>query len=152
MARRRYALEPSHRQRRRRLHFRNRADRLAALHFGRGASGTISPNGFRISAAAGALYHAVASDNAPLVNVSFSRSNSWGGTNIFGISGDVNSYLRARVADPFRFTLGGPMRLSASSIDEYRGTDTYLARSGYLHRIAALPTGLGQGLLCRRGL
>ena len=38
------------------------------------------------------------------------------------------------------------MRLSASSIDEYRGTDTYLARSGYLHRIAALPTGLGQGL------
>ena len=112
----------------------------------REASGTVSPNGFRISAAAGALYHAVASDNAPLVNVSFSHSNSWGGTNIFGISGDVNSYLRARVADPFRFTLGGPMRLSASSIDEYRGTDTYLARSGYLHRIAALPTGLGQGL------
>ena len=112
----------------------------------REASGTVSPNGFRISAAAGALYHAVASDNAPLVNVSFSRSMSWGGTNILGISGDVNSYLRARVADPFRFTLGGPMRLSASSIDEYRGTDTYLARSGYLHRIAALPTGLGQGL------
>ena len=38
------------------------------------------------------------------------------------------------------------MRLSASSFDEYRGTDTYLARTGYMHRIAALPTGLGQGL------
>ncbi|MGA7857511.1 MAG: patatin-like phospholipase family protein, partial [Terracidiphilus sp.] len=112
----------------------------------RESSGTVSPNGFRISAAAGALYHAVASDNAPLVNLSFSRSQTWKQTNIFGFSGDVNSYLRARVADPFRFTLGGPMRLSASSIDEYRGTDTYLARSGYLHRIAALPTGLGQGL------
>jgi NTE family protein len=38
------------------------------------------------------------------------------------------------------------MRLSASSFDEYRGTDTYLARAGYMHRLAALPTGLGQGL------
>jgi NTE family protein len=38
------------------------------------------------------------------------------------------------------------MRLSASSFDEFRGTDTYLARAGYLHRLAALPTGLGQGL------
>jgi len=119
---------------------------LLRVTLDREASGTVSPNGFRISAAAGALYHAVDSDNAPLVNVSFSRSQTWRQTNILGISGDVNSYLRARVADPFRFTLGGPMRLSASSFDEYRGTDTYLARSGYLHRIAALPTGLGQGL------
>jgi NTE family protein len=38
------------------------------------------------------------------------------------------------------------MHLSASSFDEFRGTDTYLAHSAYLHRIAALPTGLGQGL------
>ena len=34
----------------------------------------------------------------------------------------------------------------ASSIDEYRGTDDILIRSGYLRRIAALPSGLGQGL------
>ena len=54
--------------------------------------------------------------------------------------------MRANVAQPFRFTLGGPMRLSASSFDEYRGTDIYLARTGYMRRIAALPTGLGQGL------
>jgi NTE family protein len=45
-----------------------------------------------------------------------------------------------------RFTLGGPLRLSASSIDEYRGTDDFLTRAGYLHRIATLPSGLGQGL------
>ncbi len=38
------------------------------------------------------------------------------------------------------------MRLSASSFDEYRGTDTYLARTGYMHRIAPMPTGMGQGL------
>jgi NTE family protein len=54
--------------------------------------------------------------------------------------------MRANVAQPYRFTLGGPMRLSAASFDEYRGTDTYLARAGYLHRIAALPTGMGHGL------
>ena len=61
--------------------------------------------------------------------LSFSRTCAVEQTNIFGISGDINSYLRANVAQPFRFTLGGPMRLSASSFDEYRGTDTYLARS-----------------------
>jgi NTE family protein len=38
------------------------------------------------------------------------------------------------------------MRLSASSFDEYRGTDIYLAHASNLHRIAPLPTGLGQGL------
>jgi len=38
------------------------------------------------------------------------------------------------------------MRLSASSFDEYRGTDTYLAGAEYMRRIAALPTGLGHGL------
>ena len=42
--------------------------------------------------------------------------------------------------------LGGSLRLSASSIDEYRGTDVYLARAGYLRRIAVLPAGFGQGI------
>jgi NTE family protein len=41
------------------------------------------------------------------------------------------TYFRRDVADPLRFTLGGPLRLSASSIDEYRGTDAFLIRSGY---------------------
>jgi NTE family protein len=36
-------------------------------------------------------------------------------------------------------------------MDEYRGTDTYLARAGYLHRIAALPIGLGQGIYAAFG-
>jgi NTE family protein len=109
-------------------------------------SGAISPNGFRISASAGAFYHAIASDNAPLVKLTFSTTRSWREANIFGLSGEVNSYLRANVAQPYLFTLGGPMRLSASSFDEFRGTDTYLTHAGYMRRIAALPTGLGHGL------
>jgi NTE family protein len=109
-------------------------------------SSSVSPSGFRLNAAAGALYHAVDSSNAPLVLLSAARTWLWRDKNIFGLTGDINSYLRANVAEPFQFTLGGPRRLSASSIDEYRGTDTYLARAAYLHRIAALPLGLGQGL------
>ena len=119
---------------------------LLRLSIDRATAGAISPRGFRLAASAGALFHAAASDNAPLVNLSFGRTWLWRDRNIFGLGGEINSYLRARVAEPYRFTLGGPMRLSASSIDEYRGTDTWLARAGYLHRIAALPTGLGQGL------
>ncbi len=109
-------------------------------------SGAVSPQGFRLSASAGALYHAVASSNAPFAMLSSARTWQWKENNIFGLTADINSYLRANVAQPYRFTLGGPRRLSASSFDEYRGTDTYLARAGYLRRIAALPTGYGQGI------
>ncbi|MGO9777458.1 MAG: patatin-like phospholipase family protein [Terracidiphilus sp.] len=119
---------------------------LLHINIDRASSGAISPNGFRLTASAGALYHAVASSNAPLVKLSFGATRSWKEANIFGVGGEVNSYLRANVAQPYRFTLGGPMRLSASSFDEFRGTDTYLARAGYLHRLAVMPTGLGQGL------
>jgi NTE family protein len=99
-----------------------------------------------LAASAGALYHAVGSSNAPMAQFSFSRTFPFKHDNIIGMSLEADSYLRANVAQPYRFTLGGPMRLSASSFDEYRGTDLYLARSGYMHRLAALPTGLGQGL------
>jgi NTE family protein len=119
---------------------------LLRVNLDESTNGAISPSGFRLSAAAGALYHAVGSDNAPLVRFSFTQTHPWRQNNIFGIGAELNSYLRARVAEPYRFTLGGPMRLSASSFDEYRGTDTYLVRTGYMHRIAAMPAALGQGL------
>lgn len=119
---------------------------LLHINIDKASSGAISPAGFRLAASAGALYHAVASSNAPMMTFAFNRTVSYKDTNIFGLGGEVDSYLRANVAQPFRFTLGGPMRLSASSLDEYRGTDLYLAHTGYMRRIAALPTGLGQGL------
>ena len=119
---------------------------LLHINIDKASSGAVSPSGFRFAGSAGALYHAVGSSNAPVAQLTFSRTYSFNPQNLLGISGEANSYLRANVAQPFRFTLGGPMRLSASSFDEYRGTDTYLARAGYMHRLAALPTGLGQGL------
>jgi NTE family protein len=65
---------------------------------------------------------------------------------ILGLAAEGNTYFGRNVAEPLRFTLGGPLRLSASSIDEYRGTDDFLIRAAYLHRVATLPSGLGQGL------
>jgi NTE family protein len=119
---------------------------LLHINIDKESSGIVSPQGFRLAASAGAFYHAAASANAPLVMLSTAGTWSWKERNIFGLTADINSYLRANVAQPYRFTLGGPRRLSASSFDEYRGTDTALVRAGYLRRFAALPTGLGQGL------
>lgn len=119
---------------------------LFHINIDKAASGSVSPSGFRLAASAGALFHAVGSSNAPMAMFAFSHSRSYKDKNIFGYGGEVDSYLRANVSQPFRFTLGGPMRLSAASIDEYRGTDLYLAHTGYMRKIAALPTGLGQGL------
>ncbi|MGD0786968.1 MAG: patatin-like phospholipase family protein [Terracidiphilus sp.] len=119
---------------------------LLHVNIDRESSGSVSPQGFRLTAAAGALYHAVGSDNAPVVMLSSAHTWQLKERNVFGLTADINSYLRANVAEPYRFTLGGPRRLTASSVDEYRGTDTYLARAGYLRRLASLPTGHGQGL------
>jgi NTE family protein len=119
---------------------------LLHIDIDRESSGTVSPRGYRLSASAGAFYHAIGSSNAPVAQFSFGRSYSFRKDNILGLGAEAKSYLRTNVAEPFRFTLGGPMHLSASSIDEYRGTDLYLTHAGYMHRIAALPTGLGQGL------
>jgi NTE family protein len=73
-------------------------------------------------------------------------STTFADKNILGFGVAADTYFRRNVADPLRFTLGGPMRLSASSIDEYRGTDDLLVRATYLRRIASLPTQLGDGL------
>ena len=119
---------------------------LAHLIYDSTQSGLVSPRGMRLDLSAGALFHGVASENAPLVQLRFGRTQPLPRGNIVGFSVDGDTYFRRNVADPLRFTLGGPLHLSASSIDQYRGTDDVLARLGYLHQIASLPSGLGQGL------
>jgi NTE family protein len=109
-------------------------------------SGTVSPHGYRFDLAAGALFDTVDSHRAPMMQLRMGKSFTFHEKNLFGLSADVDTYFRHQVTEPLRFTLGGPYRLSASSFDEYRGTDTYLVRAGYLRRLASLPTGLGQGV------
>jgi NTE family protein len=113
-------------------------------------SGLVSPSGFRVEATAGALYNSSGSQNAPLFRLSALKSTSFG-KGIFGASIEANSYLKRNVAEPVRFTVGGPLRLSASSIDEYRGTDDVFLTAGYLYRISSLPLGIGEGLYASFG-
>jgi NTE family protein len=109
-------------------------------------AGQLATRGVLFDVAGGALYHALASQNAPVVHLNAMYSTTIADKNIVGFGIIADTYFRRNVADPLRFTLGGPMRLSASSIDEYRGTDDLLVRAAYLRRIASLPTQLGDGL------
>lgn len=109
-------------------------------------AGQLSTRGVLLDISGGGLYHAVGSENAPLAQFSARYSRDFLDKNIVGLDVSADTYFRRNVADPLRFTLGGPQRLSASSIDEYRGTDDMLARAAYYRRIASLPTQLGDGL------
>jgi NTE family protein len=113
-------------------------------------SGLVSPSGFRVEATAGALYNSSGSQNAPLLRLSAIKSTAFV-KGIFGASIEANSYLKRNVAEPLRFTVGGPLRLSASSIDEYRGTDDVFLSAGYSYRISSLPLGIGEGLYASFG-
>ena len=116
------------------------------LTYDRSEAGILSPNGFRMDASVGAFYAGPSSPLSPLLHFQALRTTEWRENNIIGIGASADTYFRSNIADPFRFTLGGPLRLSASSIDEYRGTDDYLIRAGYLRRVATLPSGIGHGI------
>jgi NTE family protein len=120
----------------------------SVLHFTYNSlnAGQLATHGLLFDVAAGALYHSLASQNAPLAHLNAMYSTTFADKNILGFGVAADTYFRRNVADPLRFTLGGPMRLSASSIDEYRGTDDLLVRAAYLRRFASLPTQLGDGL------
>jgi NTE family protein len=115
------------------------------------ASAIASPYGIHVDGFVGALFHTAASPNTPMANIRIRRSWTVAERNTVSLSGDANTYFRANVADPFRFTLGGPLRLYASSVDEYRGTDDAIGRLVYLRKIAALPTGIGEGVYLTGG-
>jgi NTE family protein len=71
---------------------------------------------------------------------------SQSGHEILIFSAEGGTYFNRDVAQPFRFTLGGPLQLSASTIDQYRGTDYFLIEPAILRRIASLPAPLGQNI------
>ena len=101
--------------------------------------------GIRASADLGYQFSAVDSPNAPLVTTRFSLAHQIG-KNLFIFGSEGGTMFNRNVAEPFRFTLGGPLRLTASAIDEYRGTDYFLVEPAFLRRIAKLPDPLGQSI------
>ncbi|MEO6801719.1 MAG: patatin-like phospholipase family protein, partial [Granulicella sp.] len=101
--------------------------------------------GFRVATEAAYLYNAVASPNTPQFTSKISYSHQVA-KNIFVMAAEGGTMFNRNVAQPFRFTLGGPLRLTASAIDEYRGTDYFLLEPAFLRRIAKLPSPLGQSI------
>lgn len=101
--------------------------------------------GFRVATEAAYLYNAVDSSNAPQFTSKISYSHQIT-SNIFVMAAEGGTMLNRNVAQPFRFTLGGPLRLTASAIDEYRGTDYFLFEPAFLRRVAKLPSPLGQSI------
>jgi len=125
----------------------------AGVHFSYSdaVSAIASPYGIHVEGFVGALFHTADSPNTPMANIQFRQSWTIAQRNTVSLSGDANTYFRAAVADPFRYTLGGPLRLYASSVDEYRGTDDAIGRLVYLRKIAMLPTGIGEGVYLTGG-
>jgi NTE family protein len=102
--------------------------------------------GVRSQTDLGYLYGTHGSPNAPQLTSQIEFSNTFGKSNLLLMNLDGGTMLHRDVAQPFRFTLGGPLRLSALSIDQYRGTDYFLVTPGYLRRIKSLPAPLGNSL------
>lgn len=92
------------------------------------------------------LFDTPGSPAAPKLTSQIEMAHTFAKKHIVLFNAEGGTMLNRNVAQPFRFTLGGPLRLAASSIDELRGTDYFLATPGYLRRIAKLPAPLGQSI------
>lgn len=105
--------------------------------------------GFRTATNLGYLYDTPGSPSAPQFQSQFSFAHELGRggkvkSDVFLFNAEGGTLFHRDVAQPFRFTLGGPLRISSLAIDQLRGTDYFLITPGYLHRLATLPAPLGQ--------
>jgi NTE family protein len=102
--------------------------------------------GLRFVSDLGYQYAASGSPNAPQLFNQIQYAFTLHRKNLFLVSAEGATMFNRDVPQPYRYTLGGPLRLAASSIDQYRGTDYFLVTPGYLRRIATLPAPLGQSI------
>ncbi len=102
--------------------------------------------GERIVLNAGYLYDTAGSPSAPKMTGQIELAHTVSKKNTILVNFEGGTMFNRPVVQPFRFTLGGPLRLGASAIDEYRGTDYFLVTPGYLRRIFALPAPLNSNV------
>jgi NTE family protein len=102
--------------------------------------------GIRSETEYGYLYATPNSPSAPSFYERIEAAHTFGKKNLILANAEGGTLFNHDVAQPFRYTLGGPLRLGASAIDQYRGTDYFLFTPGYLRRIAKLPSPLGQNI------
>ncbi len=102
--------------------------------------------GIRLTTDFGYLYGTPGSPSAPKLYTQLQLAHTISRKNTFLFNAEGGTLFNTAVAQPFRFTLGGPLRLAASSVDQYRGTDYFLVTPGYLRKIHSLPAPLGNSL------
>ncbi len=102
--------------------------------------------GMRATFDIGYLYGTPGSPSAPQDTARFELAHVFGKKNEFVLNAEGGTMFNRNVAQPFRFSLGGPERLSASSIDQFRGTDYFLVTPAYLRKVKSLPSPLGTNL------
>ena len=102
--------------------------------------------GIRSVTSLGYLYGTNGSPSAPQLFSQFSVARPVFKKNILYLNAEGGTMLNRNVAQPFLYTLGGPLRLSASAIDQLRGSDYFLVTPGYLRRIAHLPAPFGSSI------
>ena len=102
--------------------------------------------GIRTVTSLGYLYGTGSSPSAPQLYSQIQIAHTIRKKNIIAINAEGATMFSRNVAQPFLYTLGGPLRLSASAIDQLRGTDYFLVTPGYLRRIASLPAPFGQSI------
>jgi NTE family protein len=102
--------------------------------------------GMRVTGSFGYLYATPGSPSAPQLLTRVELSHTFGAKNIVLGNAEGATMFNRNVAQPFRYTLGGPLRLAASAIDQYRGTDYFLVTPGYLRRIRSLGAPLNSSL------
>jgi NTE family protein len=100
--------------------------------------------GMRLESSFGYLYGTPGSPSAPEFYTQFEDSYMLGKKNVVLGRTEGGTMFNRDVAQPFRYTLGGPLRLSAEAIDQIRGTDYWLVAPGYLRQVFSLPQPLGQ--------
>jgi NTE family protein len=100
--------------------------------------------GFRSTSSFGYLYGTPGSPSAPQFYTQLEDAHTWKNKNVFLAKAEGATMFNRDVAQPFRYTLGGPLRLSAEAIDQVRGTDYWLVVPGYMRQVFSLPQPLGQ--------
>lgn len=102
--------------------------------------------GIRSVTSAGYLYSTPDSPATPQLYNQVEFAHTFDKKNVMLMNMEGATMFNSAVAQPFRYTLGGPLRLSASAIDQYRGTDYFLVTSGYLRQIRSLPSPFSNSL------
>jgi len=102
--------------------------------------------GIRTVTSLGYLYGTTGSRSAPQLFSQIEVARTLRKKNTVLLNAEGGTMFDRNVAQPFLYTLGGPLRLSASAIDQLRGTDYFLVTPGYLRRIAALPAPFGSSI------